>query len=83
MDPHAGAADQLSLERSSVDADMESDSDRGHSNFDIIDTEVHYEARADDETADATKSISLSNLSSIEQGQRHQDQPHQVGLTKF
>jgi hypothetical protein len=83
VDAHAGAADQLSLVRSGVDADMESDSDRGHSNFDIIDTEVHYGARADDETADATKSISLSNLSSFKEGQRHQDQsdqPHQVGL---
>ena len=88
LDAHAGAADQFSLVRSGVDADadMESDSDRGHSNVDIIDcfdTEVHYGARADDETADATKSISLSkqsNLSSFELGRRHQDQPHQVGL---
>lgn len=87
VDAHAGAADQSSLvcagglrRADYVDADMESDWDRGHSNFDIIDTEVHYGARADDETADATKSISLSNLSSFEEGQRHQYQPYQVGL---
>ena len=39
--------------------------------IDCFDTEVHYGARADDETADATKSISLSkqsNLSSFELG---------------
>lgn len=90
VDAHAGpgSADQSSLVCSGgllradyVAADMESDSDRGHSNCDIIDTEVHYGTMADDETTDATKSVSLSNLSSFEEGQRHQYQPepHQVG----
>ena len=61
----------------SCDADMESDRDRDDSNFDIIDNE-DYEAKA--ETADATKPMGLS---SFEEDQHHQYQPHQVGLFIF
>lgn len=83
-DVHACAVDQSSsvcsggLRRADFgDADMESDRDRDDSNVDIIDNE-DYGARA--ETADATKFMSSSNLSSFEECRHHQHHPHQVGL---